>query len=101
MFPLRAFYWGHSGARHNFLLQIRNLAEAAYRSLGEKPVIIGECGVPMDMKYVVNFIGNVETLKCASPISKGEAFENGDWTWQSRMMDAMLSGLEQSLIGYT
>ena len=52
MFPLFAFYWGQKGARDNFALQIRNLVEAAYRSLGENPVLIGECGIPMDMKYV-------------------------------------------------
>lgn len=57
MFPLKAFYWGHKGARDNFSLQIRNLVEASYRSLGERPVIIGECGVPMDMKYV-DFVPN-------------------------------------------
>lgn len=52
MFPLKAFYWGHKSARDNFSLQIRTLAEEAYKSLGEKPVLFGECGVPMDMKYV-------------------------------------------------
>lgn len=51
MFPVKAFYWGQKGARENFALQLRNIVEAAYRSLGEKPVLIGECGVPMDMKY--------------------------------------------------
>ncbi|KAI0321523.1 glycoside hydrolase family 5 protein, partial [Amylostereum chailletii] len=82
MFPLKTFYWGHRGARDNFSLQIRNIVEAGYKSLGEKPVVIGECGVPMDMKY-------------------GEAFATGDWTWQSRMMDAMITGLERSLVGFT
>ncbi|KAJ7291517.1 glycoside hydrolase superfamily [Mycena rebaudengoi] len=82
MFPLRAFYWGQKGARDNFFLQIRNIVEAAYRSLGEKPVLIGECGVPMDM-------------------NKREAFQTDDFTWQSRMMDAMMTGLERSLIGFT
>lgn len=52
MFPLKAFYWGQWGARENFSLQIRNIVEAAYKSLGEMPVIIGECGIPMDMKSV-------------------------------------------------
>lgn len=52
MFPLKAFYWGQKGARENFSLQIRNIVEAAYKSLGETPVIMGECGIPMDMKYV-------------------------------------------------
>ena len=50
MFPLKAFYWGQKGVRDNFALQIRNIVEAGYESLGEKPVIIGECGIPMDMK---------------------------------------------------
>ena len=50
MFPLKTFYWGQQGARENYSLQIRNIAEEAYRSLGEKPVVIGECGIPMDMK---------------------------------------------------
>ena len=50
MFPLKAFYWVQKGARDNFSLQIRNIVEEGYKSLGETPVIIGECGIPMDMK---------------------------------------------------
>lgn len=50
MFPLKAFYWGQKGARANYFLQIRNIVEAGYRALGETPVLMGECGVPMDMK---------------------------------------------------
>lgn len=50
MFPLKAFYWGHKGARDNFVLQLRNIAEKAYSAIGETPVLIGECGIPMDMK---------------------------------------------------
>ena len=50
MFPLKTFYWGHTGARENFSLQIRNIVEASYKSLGEVPVLMGECGIPMDMK---------------------------------------------------
>ncbi|KZT08198.1 glycoside hydrolase family 5 protein [Laetiporus sulphureus 93-53] len=82
MFPLKGFYWGHQGARDNFSLQIRNLVEAGYRSLGERPVIIGECGVPMDM-------------------NKGDAFKTDNWTWQLRMMDAMITALDRSLVGFT
>ncbi|KAI0697370.1 glycoside hydrolase family 5 protein [Cytidiella melzeri] len=82
MFPLKAFYWGQRGARNNFLLQISNIANEAYRALGEKPVVIGECGIPMDM-------------------NKGEAFTTDNWMWQMRMMDAMITGLERSLIGFT
>ncbi|KAJ7866599.1 glycoside hydrolase family 5 protein [Mycena olivaceomarginata] len=75
MFPLKAFYWGQKGARDNFSLQIRNITQAAYEVLGEKPVLIG--GV------------------------KGEAFQTDDFSWQARMMDAMITGLERSLIGFT
>jgi hypothetical protein len=49
-FPLKTFYWGQRGARDNYALQMKNIVEAGYRSLGEIPVIIGECGVPIDMK---------------------------------------------------
>lgn len=63
MFPLKTFYWGQKGARDNFSLQIRNIVENGYRSLGELPVIIGECGIPMDMKYVRCFL-------CAFPCIK-------------------------------
>jgi len=59
MFLLKAFYWGQKGARENFSLQIRNIVENGYRSLGELPVIIGECGIPMDMKYVWLFSGRI------------------------------------------
>lgn len=52
MLPLKAFYWGQKGARDNYSLQIANLVDASYRSLGDQPVIIGECGIPMDLKYV-------------------------------------------------
>ncbi|KAH7928854.1 glycoside hydrolase family 5 protein [Leucogyrophana mollusca] len=82
MFPLKAFYWGQKGARDNFSLQIRNITEAAYRTLGEKPVLIGECGIPMDM-------------------NQKEAFTTDNWMWQSRMMDAMITGLERALVGFT
>ncbi|KAL9709181.1 hypothetical protein Ac2012v2_007536 [Leucoagaricus gongylophorus] len=81
MFPLKAFYWGHKSARDNFSLQIRTLAEEAYKSLGEKPVLFGECGVPMDM-------------------NKGEAFITEDFIWQKRMMDAMITGLDRALVGF-
>ncbi|KAK1234221.1 hypothetical protein PQX77_002572 [Marasmius sp. AFHP31] len=82
MFPLRAFYWGQKGCRDNYALQIRNIVESGYKVLGEKPVVIGECGIPMDL-------------------NKAEAFVTEDFTWQSRMMDAMLTGLERSLVGFT
>lgn len=82
MNPLKTFHWGHKGARDNFSTQIRTLVEAGYRSLGERPVLIGECGVPMDM-------------------NRRAAFKTDDWTWQRRMMDAMLTALERANVGFT
>ncbi|KAJ8496897.1 hypothetical protein ONZ45_g12265 [Pleurotus djamor] len=81
-FPLKTFYWGQRGARENYTAQIKNIVEAGYKALGEVPVILGECGIPMDM-------------------NQGEAFKSDDWTWQRRMMDALLTALERSLITFT
>lgn len=51
MFLWNALYWGQSGARENYSLQIKNIAEAGYKSLkNERPVFLGECGLPMDIK---------------------------------------------------
>ena len=49
---------GHIGARDNVSLQIQNIVEEGYKSLGERPVVIGECGLPMDMKCVFVFLGS-------------------------------------------
>jgi hypothetical protein len=50
MFLPKALYWGQKGVRDNYSVQIGNIIEKARESLGEAPVIIGECGIPMDMK---------------------------------------------------
>lgn len=50
MFPLKALYWGQQGARENYSLQIQNIVDHGYKVLGGKPILIGECGIPMDMK---------------------------------------------------
>lgn len=100
MFPLRAFYWGQKGARDNFSVQIRNIVEEGYKSLGEKPVIIGECGVPMDLKWVaIASFPLCQVLTFFS--SRRAAFESGDFTWQARMMDAMITALDRAMIGFT
>ncbi|RXW11189.1 hypothetical protein EST38_g14666 [Candolleomyces aberdarensis] len=84
MFPLKAFYWGQKGARDNYSVQIANIVKHAREALGETttPVIIGECGIPMDM-------------------NKKEAFESGEFKWQARMMDAMMTALERTFVGFT
>ncbi|CAE6459562.1 unnamed protein product [Rhizoctonia solani] len=83
MFILRALYWGHSGARENYTLQIRNIVENARKSLSSsRPVIIGECGIPMDMNH-------------------GEGFKVESYKWHLRMMDALMASLERNFVGFT
>ncbi|KAF8128604.1 glycoside hydrolase family 5 protein [Boletus edulis] len=82
MFPLRAFYWGQKGARDNYSLQIRNIINVGHKVLGEMPILIGECGIPMDM-------------------NDKEALQTENWIWQYRMMDAMMTALERSLASFT
>jgi hypothetical protein len=82
MFLPRALYWGHAAARKNYKLQLGNIIQEAYQSLGERPVFIGECGIPMDM-------------------NSGEAFATGNFVWHERMLDALLTGLEENLVGFT
>ena len=35
-----------------------------------------------------------------TPRSNEEAIRTGDWKWQNRMMDAMISAFESSLVGF-
>lgn len=35
------------------------------------------------------------------PSSNKEAFSSGDFIWQARMMDAMITGLERNNLGFT
>ena len=50
MFVGKAIYFGHKAARKNYALQIGNIVKAAREKLGEVPIVIGETGVPMDLK---------------------------------------------------
>ncbi|KAF9238092.1 glycoside hydrolase family 5 protein [Melanogaster broomeanus] len=80
--PLKkGFYWGQKGARDNYSLQIQNIINSGHEVL-EAPVLIGECGIPMDL-------------------NEKEALQSENWTWQYRMMDAMMTGLERSLASFT
>jgi len=37
----------------------------------------------------------------SSTVSQGEAFRTGNFIWQERAMDALLYGLEQTMVGFT
>ena len=55
MFIYNALYWGR-GVKTNYVLQIRNIVQAARKKLGDVPIVFGECGVPMDLKQVVPYV---------------------------------------------
>lgn len=50
MFIAKALYFGQAGVKRNYAKQIRNIVSEAYKKLGEVPIVIGETGIPMDMK---------------------------------------------------
>lgn len=52
MFILNALYFTRDGAKRNYAKQIGTLVEKAREQLGEVPIVFGECGIPMDMKWV-------------------------------------------------
>ncbi|WWD20684.1 hypothetical protein CI109_105160 [Kwoniella shandongensis] len=81
MFVLRALYFGKEAAKTNYALQIKNLVLEARLKLGPVPVVIGECGVPMDL-------------------NNEHALKTGDWTWQERAMDALISAMESAMVGF-
>ncbi|KAG6899896.1 hypothetical protein C0993_005582 [Termitomyces sp. T159_Od127] len=76
MFPLKAFYWGQGGARDNYSLQVRNIVEHAHDALGEHPVIVGECGIPMDM--------NLWTYNPSNTDLAGDDWNGENFSWFSR-----------------
>ena len=92
----KALYVGKK-VKKNYQLQIRNIVHEARQRLGDVPVIIGETGVPMDLKSVQT------SLRCCSEFmssSHEAALRTGDWKWPERMMDAIISALEANLIGF-
>ena len=80
-------------------MQMRKLIEAGYESLGERPVFLGETGIPMDMKCVVSQV--LSMTRSDRYCSNGEAFKTEDFTWQAKMMDALMTGLERNLVGFS
>ncbi|WWC98544.1 hypothetical protein V866_005436 [Kwoniella sp. B9012] len=81
MFLLKALYFGANGAKANYAKQIQTIVLEARLKLGAVPVIIGECGVPMDL-------------------NNEHALKTGDWKCQRQMMDAMISALEGANVGF-
>ncbi len=82
---------------------MKRIVREAREKLGEVPVVMGETGIPMDMKSVYGLEANVVILLTAAgrrPASKGTAFSSDDWTWQETMMDSLVSAYDSAMIGY-
>ncbi|GAA6010167.1 hypothetical protein JCM10207_005648 [Rhodosporidiobolus poonsookiae] len=79
MFLLKALYFGRSGLRKNYALQIGNILRSSYREIGEVPVVLGETGCPFDL-------------------NAGKEFKRGKWTgsWQERMLDGICAAIGES-----
>ncbi|GAA5899696.1 uncharacterized protein JCM6883_005961 [Sporobolomyces salmoneus] len=88
MFLLKALYFGRSGLRKNYSVQIGNILSASYRQIGEVPVVLGETGCPFDLN------GGPKAV---------EERRKGEWRGsdQERMVDAILGAIgEASLSNY-
>ncbi|KAF9353734.1 hypothetical protein BGX26_008506 [Mortierella sp. AD094] len=77
-----ATYFGLKGARKNYRGQLSNILNTGLQNVGNKPCLIGECGIPMD-------------------INQRKAFLSGDFGHHSRFLDAVLSSLEANLLSFT
>ncbi|KAI8378038.1 glycoside hydrolase superfamily [Radiomyces spectabilis] len=79
---LGATYFGRNGAKKNYRGQIRNIKESGLQNMGEKPCLLGEVGIPMDLN---------ERL----------AFDTGDYSYHVHFMDAVIYALETNLVNFT
>jgi hypothetical protein len=102
MSVLKAIYFGAKGAKTNYALQIGTILRSAQLSLGNTPVIIGECGIPIDMKCVsLPFGVTFDVTDVGDRFSNSKAFTTNDFSWQERMMDALMGALETNLSCFT
>ncbi|KAG0199519.1 hypothetical protein BGX28_007240 [Mortierella sp. GBA30] len=77
-----ATYFGIKGAKRNYRGQVANVLNIGLRNVGNKPCLIGECGIPMD-------------------INQRQAFLSGDYGNHSKFLDAVLSAMEANLLSFT
>ncbi|KAI9480657.1 MAG: glycoside hydrolase superfamily [Benjaminiella poitrasii] len=78
----KATYFGKSGAKKNYRGQIKNIKEDGLRDMGEKPCILGEVGIPMDLNNKI-------------------AFKNNNYSNHIQFLDAILYALETNLVNFT
>lgn len=79
---ISATYFGRQGAKRNYQGQIRNIKQDGLKAMGEKPCILGEVGIPMDMNNRM-------------------AFENDDYASHVHFLDSIFYALETNLMNFT
>ncbi|KAI8980242.1 glycoside hydrolase superfamily [Pilobolus umbonatus] len=77
-----ATYLGRNGARKNYRGQIKNIKEDGLVDMGEKPCVLGEVGIPMDL-------------------NDGVAFTANDYSSHIQFLDSIIYALESNLINFT
>ncbi|GAA6037743.1 hypothetical protein JCM8097_002319 [Rhodosporidiobolus ruineniae] len=75
-------YFGRSGLKKNYALQIRNILTSSLRQIGEVPIVLGETGCPFDL-------------------NAGREFVRGRWkgSYQERMLDAICAAVGEEGLG--
>ncbi|GJJ73555.1 endoglycosylceramidase [Entomortierella parvispora] len=79
---ISATYFGIKGAKKNYRGQLANVLNYGLQNVGNKPCLIGECGIPMD-------------------INQRQAFLSGDYGYHAKFLDAVLSAMESNLLSFT
>ncbi|ORY39013.1 glycoside hydrolase [Rhizoclosmatium globosum] len=79
---LSAMYFGLAGAEVNYTGQMRNIVETGKRKVGQRPVLMGECGIPMD-------------------INEKQAFLTGDYQTHNNFLDTVITSMETNMLNFT
>ncbi|ORY93286.1 glycoside hydrolase superfamily [Syncephalastrum racemosum] len=79
---ISATYFGRKGAKSNYRGQIKNIKASGLKNMGEKPCLLGEVGIPMD-------------------INERAAFHTGDYKNHVHFLDAVIHALEVNLVNFT
>ncbi len=74
--------FGTGRVRRSFIQQLARIKQQGLVTMGEIPTLIGEVGIPFDMHH-------------------RRAYRSGDFSLQTRAMDASLSALDANLLHYT
>ncbi|KAJ3030404.1 UNVERIFIED_CONTAM: hypothetical protein HDU68_009218 [Siphonaria sp. JEL0065] len=79
---LTAMYLGSTGAERNYTNQMRTIMQTGKLKVGDRPVLMGECGIPMDF-------------------NEKKAYETGDYTRHNIFLDAVISSMEANMFNFT